>query len=316
MDPFELDQQLQELAEDRRRRDKLRRDDQQLRDQIRALEVERFEHQDQVARAGDDLRRLEGLGLYSLFRTLLGDRVERADDERQKLLRARLRHDECDESLQRLHGEHARVREELAELEDFDQREAELLAHKEALLRERGGDAAQQLVATSQALGELQHQRREVDEAIAAGHRVLAELKQAEADLGSARSWGRLDLMGGGLLTTMQKRSRVDHARRHVEHAQRAMHDFVRELRDVHATLPQIDLDIGGFLGFADYFLDSLIADWAVQRRIVAGLDRVREASSRVFELLMGLEQRRKQLQQQLRDAESARREWLEGVDS
>ncbi|MCB9878120.1 MAG: hypothetical protein H6835_11010 [Planctomycetes bacterium] len=314
MDLFELDRQLQELAEDRRRRDKLSRDDQQLREQIRALEVERFGHQEQVGRAGEDLRRLEGHGLYSLFRSLLGDRHERIDEEREKLVRARLRHDECDESLQRLRAEHERVRGELEEYEDLDARCDELLAAKEAALRARGGDAAQQLVASSEALGELQHQRREVDEAIAAGHRVMAELKQAEADLGSARAWGRMDMMGGGLLTTMQKRSNVDRARRHVERAQRELHDFLRELRDVQAALPKIDIDIGGFLGFADYFLDGLFVDWAVQRRIVTGLDRVREVSSRVFELLMGLEQRRKQLQQQLRDAESARREWIESV--
>jgi hypothetical protein len=312
MDLLELDRRLQQLAQDLHRRDKLRRDLQQLAEQVRELENERAKWQDRARDASEDLEKLEGIGLARLFHTLLGDRSQRIDDEREQLLQARLRHDECDAGLEPLHTERARIEAELRALADVEPRRVELLRHKEEVLAARGGDVAQRLIESAQRLGELADQGRETDEAIAAGRRVLPELDAADSELRGARSWGQLDLLGGGLITSLAKHSRIDRARSRVEQAQRCLRDLVRELRDVDFVATDLTIDVGGFLRFADVFFDNLISDWVVQSRIKNALDRIVETRDRVRQVVWDLERHRRKLEQLLADARGERAAWIE----
>ena len=44
----------------------------------------------------------------------------------------------------------------------------------------------------------------EIDEAIAAGHRALDALAEAADSLDSAKRWGIVDILGGGLITASE----------------------------------------------------------------------------------------------------------------
>ena len=55
----------------------------------------------------------------------------------------------------------------------------------------------------------------------------------------------------------MAKHSNIDKARSRVERAQRHLRDFVRELRDVEMQTTELNIDIGQFAKFADYFFSS-----------------------------------------------------------
>ena len=62
-------------------------------------------------------------------------------------------------------------------------------------------------------------ERKEVNEAIAAGQRALTSLQAAEAQLGSARGWGIFDMLGGGLITDLVKHSKIHDAQYYLETA-------------------------------------------------------------------------------------------------
>ena len=125
----------------------------------------------------------------------------------------------------------------------------------------------------------------EVREARAAGIQALNSLRRAQRHLDSARSWGLLDLFGGGLVSSLLKHSKIDDARRCIDEAQYDLDVFRRELADVH--LPDIKID--GFLSFADFFFDGFLADFMVQRRINEARARLEIACRRVEDVLRQL---------------------------
>ncbi|MCC6097652.1 MAG: hypothetical protein LIV25_00120 [Olsenella sp.] len=136
---------------------------------------------------------------------------------------------------------------------------------------------------------------REIDEAIAAGEDALASLEEARRTLKSASNWGLADIFGGGFITTAIKHSRIDDARDQIEQARRDLVRFSSELRDVrNLNLPDIDIDIDGFLSLADYLFDGAIADVLVQSRIQDALDQVNVAKARVEEIVATLKERRR----------------------
>ena len=130
--------------------------------------------------------------------------------------------------------------------------------------------------------------RREVDEAIQAGTQALRSLREARQCLESAGNWGILDLLGGGLISTFVKHSKMDDADRLVQQARSDLKRFQRELMDVD-TVAEFHIETRDFLSFADYFFDGLIADWLVQSRINDAKRQVDTAIQKVEEILRRL---------------------------
>lgn len=128
---------------------------------------------------------------------------------------------------------------------------------------------------------------REIREAMEAGARALNSLRQAQNHLETARGWGLIDLFGGGWLTTLIKHSKLDDAQNCLRQAQYDLQAFSRELRGV--SLPELELD--GFLTFADYFFDGFLADYMVQRRINEARGQIAHAAAQVEDILRALRQ-------------------------
>ncbi|NCB32739.1 MAG: hypothetical protein EOM64_02455 [Erysipelotrichia bacterium] len=113
---------------------------------------------------------------------------------------------------------------------------------------------------------EIGTEQDEISEAIGASEVALSHLIKAQSLLKSAGNWGVVDILGGGMITTFLKHSKMNDARSELQMAKNALMDFRKELRDLDAM---IDISIGeDFLDFADYFFDGAIADFMVQSRI------------------------------------------------
>lgn len=129
----------------------------------------------------------------------------------------------------------------------------------------------------------------QIREAIAAGRKALYYLENAQGYLSSAKNWGIWDLVGGGFFADMMKHSKLDDAQDAMEQARYEIRNFRRELKDVQVPL-DFRVDIDGFLSFADFFFDGIIADWLVQSRIQESREQVEEAIDMVTKLLEDLE--------------------------
>ena len=126
---------------------------------------------------------------------------------------------------------------------------------------------------------------REVREARAAGIRALNSLRKAQGYLDSARGWGILDMLGGGMISSLIKHSKLSDAQRCIDQAQYDLDAFRRELADVNLPYAEID----GFLTFADFFFDGFLADLMVQSRINDAREKLEDACRRVEDVLRQL---------------------------
>ena len=114
--------------------------------------------------------------------------------------------------------------------------------------------------------------------AIAKGEKARDCLEEALSALGSASSWGIFDILGGGTLTTFIKHSRIDKAKDLIYRSRQYLWEFRDELRD----MPYINVDIGTFLTFADFFWDGLLSDILVQSRINEAKRQVSDAINQI----------------------------------
>lgn len=130
--------------------------------------------------------------------------------------------------------------------------------------------------------------KREIQEAITAGEKALVSLRKAEEKLSSARNWGIFDMLGGGLFTDMMKHSRLNDASSYLKAAKMDLHMFQRELKDVSSAM-DLKIDISGFLLFADFFFDGLVADGLVQMKVSQAREEVQDAIRRVETLVAQL---------------------------
>lgn len=127
-------------------------------------------------------------------------------------------------------------------------------------------------------------QLKEIQEAIQAVDKTLGYLKEAEEHLKSAANWGIVDILGGGLISTMAKRSKVNKAQGVIECAKDSVKQLKKELTDVNEFV-HVDLEISDFVAFADYFFDGIISDWYVQSKIDNARNQVDKATTQLNQI-------------------------------
>ena len=132
------------------------------------------------------------------------------------------------------------------------------------------------------------NRQKEINEAISAGERALNSLNLAKDELQRARNWGFADMLGGGGLITLAKHSKIHNAENYINQAKYDLQTFSREVSDVN-SFEGVDLGIGDFLTFADFFFDGIIADFMVQQKINEAAAQVDEAIRRVRQVLQQL---------------------------
>ena len=132
-------------------------------------------------------------------------------------------------------------------------------------------------------------ERREVQEAVAAGRRALASLEEAADALGSASNWGLFDLVMGGPLTSVLKHWRLNDARGALDQARADLYAFTHELSDVRG-IEALRVDVGAIASALDVLVDNPFVDLYVQKKISDAEDNVDAAIAATKTVLARLE--------------------------
>lgn len=114
---------------------------------------------------------------------------------------------------------------------------------------------------------ERQGQSEEITDAIQAANVALEHLEAAAKELRSASRWGIYDMFAGGFIATAVKHGRLSRAQEEIEEAKSALWRFARQLNYTQGT-GGLNVEVDGFLQFADYFFDGMVSDWLVQSKI------------------------------------------------
>ncbi len=277
----------EELTTKQKLQDKALVAEQELtREKARWQELEKI-----LKKEGRDVERLEGLSIQGLFYTVLGSKDQQLEKERQEFLAAKLKLDACSTAVGLLEERIAAIRQEIEALGDAEAAYQDAFTEKEKLVLASGILNAQKIFQITETLGRLNSELKELREAVQTGEAAATGLDEVINSLQSAKGWGTWDMLGGGLISTAIKHSRIDDARGAVHHVQHQLQVFQKELADVNPRLnTKIIVDISAFATFADYFFDGLIADWIVQSKISDSLDNAAEVRGKVAAIIEQLQ--------------------------
>lgn len=127
--------------------------------------------------------------------------------------------------------------------------------------------------------------KKEIMEAIHAGESALTSLRAAQKKMSSAKSWGVMDMLGGGFFSSLMKHSNVDDSLEYVEQAKNDLCVFEKELMDVNISR-NLHMELGGFLKCADVWMDNFFVDYMMQSKINEASQQVEQTIEQVESLL------------------------------
>ena len=300
------DEQLQRLQEQIARKRQLESQVSELRTQRTTLSDHVWELNGIQLQEQADVDKLEGRSLASFFYNVIGKMDEQLTKEREEAYAARVKYDAAARELAAVEDDLARFEAELSSLRNCEQQYEAVLKEKAEAVKVAGGTTAEEILTLEERLSFLKSQSRELREAISAGNSALNTTNHVLSSLDSAEGWGTWDLFGGGLISDLAKYSHLDEAQGNIEHLQSQLRQFKTELADVKITA-DMQVNVDGFLRFADYFFDGLFADWAVLDQIHQSQSQVSSTKYQIENILTQLnemqhtvEQKRMQTEDQL----------------
>lgn len=261
-----------------------------------------------------DVTRLEGRSLANFFYQVVGKLDDRLTKERQEAYEAAVKYDVAYSELQAVEAQLRMKEVEYNRVRRSNERYQEVLKEKQEAVKLSGVPEAAEILRLEAQITSLEVQVKELEEAVSAGGFAEQIAEGILDSLSSAEGWGTWDLLGGGILADAVKHSHLDEAQNQVERLQEALRRFKTELADVE-IVADMQVNINGFLRFADYFFDGLFADWTVMDRISDAQEQVEKVKNQVRTMLGKLNTASCSVKAELNGAKNKLQELVKGVE-
>lgn len=241
-----------------------------------------------LERKDQGVLKLQSSNITSLFYAILGTREERLNKEKQDLLKARLRYDQCRNNVDYLVNETKKIVDKLAQLNGCDAEYEDLINQKLKYINLEDDETGEVLKKLIKRKENMNANIIEINEAICYGERALDSIEKAIGKLETAEGWGPADVFEADPATSPFQHSNLDDAREYVEQAQRMLGRFKKEMSDIIMVTGN-EITLGAFETFADCFFDNLIYDWVVQSDVRKTLDTVKNTKNQMDRVMSKL---------------------------
>lgn len=244
------------------------------RTKLQEMEVKRLSRI--MAEEEEDVHKLDKLGMQSLFQTILGNKQEALEKERQEYLMAVLQFQGAEKNLVALKYEKEVLEKQLSGLFQAEMTFDNLFSKYEKAISSQLDENTKAKVKAID-LRILNHEERivEIREAIRAGKKAEKVLTKIIDDLSEVKTWGNSILakkkikIHGGKSPADAKQKFLYHAKNDAQKAHILLEHFEIEILDIYK---QFKLDyrqyIKSFTNFLEIFYDNLITDWIVKEDI------------------------------------------------
>ncbi len=260
-----------------------------------------------------DVKKLEGLSLKGIFLAVIGNKEDSLDKEKGEFIAAKLKYDECCNSIRVLQLELDDYYRQLRDIGNANNDYENLIRKKEQLVMQANDKNTREILDLMEQAADIKSDLRELQEAIVAGNSVLASLENAASSLDSAEGWGTWDMLGGGLISDIAKHSHIDEAVAYIGDAKGKLNRLRRELADVNVR-DDISVDISSFDKFADFFFDGIFADWNVQSKIKNSAHSVNSAINRISSIISNLKSKHNYREKELNDIKAKIKDTIENA--
>jgi uncharacterized protein YdcH (DUF465 family) len=295
-DPGEIEQQLaaaaqavHELGAANSRVAELRARHQQLSDQLSAA-------RSQVQADQHEVRSLDGLTLTHVMAALHGSRDDRLARAKAEADKAAYQEAELARQVEAVETELQAAGQQAQSLSGAPNQYQLALAAKEDLLEHGGDPRAHELLSLADERGRLTGELTEIADADRTAQSALTALAAVQDTLSSASGWNTFDELGGGMIASMEKHSRLDQAANLAAQADRQLATLRTELTSVGQLAPQ--LAVGGGTRFVDICFNSIFTDMAFSSHI----NQAERNTSQALQTVTAVQQRLKEQRGQVED--------------
>ena len=305
---------LNEIKEKIRVKKKLRNNLDYIQESLANKKSDAMELKKVLDKELHDVQILEGYSISALIHKLLGDKDEKLIKERQEYIAAKIKYDESINAIKRLEIEMEEASVNLKDYMTVEREYDEALKVKEKLIEQGNDENSIALINIDNEIEELHWMIKEVNEAIQAGEEVEGAILDMKDELEDAEQCGRIDMFGGGLLTTIAKHSHIDSANSKAQDVKYLLERFAREMKDINVSSEDINVKLTSVDTFGDYFFDGFIFDHMVQQKIYDADNNVTEVKLEVQNILYKLENQIDLLKDKLNEALEKKRKLIEDV--
>lgn len=242
-------------------------------DYIKLKEKEGFQ-QEAWIKEQRDVEKLEKGSSVSFFLKLFGKLEEKIAKEELEALDAKHKYESTQYELNNVKVSILTLKDEIKDYDKLVKEYEALWKQKERELLNSSSFKKQEYVNSTEKLASLKVLDKELKEAVNAGDSLIEVLEEAKKEFESAKSWGTLDMFGGGVMSSMIKRGHIENANRVLNEVQYLVKSFKKELNDVNVSLDMKYVS-GDFSDMTDIFFDNFFSDIMVQDKINNALNNV-----------------------------------------
>lgn len=230
---------------------------------------------------------------------MVGNYDKKLDKEMQEQLTAKM---ELDLSLALL----LEAREDLAAIQSaVEQNTAQIKQLKDVLYRQ---DTHFREKITDEEIkrAQLKQELIELDEASAAGEKVLEGIDDALEDLDSADSFSTWDMFtDSSLIFDMMKYDKINKAEAKMSQLEQLLENYTKELKDLSLDTYLSYEKFSGMGKTFDIFFDNLFSDWDTKAKIGRNIDMLETLGKSIVDLQGKLELNRQELEKQIKESET-----------
>lgn len=266
--------------------------------QIKEHEQIKIELEETLSKEQLDLHKVDQFSLLNIYRKVKGTHDEVREKEYEEAAKAEVKLNEHERMLEDLKSDADKLKTQLRSFQSAETDWNHFIQTKKDWLNENDPETSHETEKHIAQYAELGALLSEMDEAIDAGEKAQTFLEHAEDRLSSAKSMSTWDtFLGGGLIATAMKHSRLDESERAIHDAQLHLRRFETELQDIQ------DEAAGGFFvvrdsftTFADYVFDDIFSAWTIHNSINTSIENVSEVRRKVISTVQDLQARRQEV--------------------
>lgn len=255
-----------------------------------------------------DVDSLESFSLTYLFHKIKGSIDEKLSKEKFEFLEAQARFLEKEDYLNRLISNKKQILKDIDDIGNIDLKHDNLLNSSAEYILKLNNEKSKKISLILNKLKTLSLEINEIQEALFEGDKLIPYIDKAISNLNSAQNWGIYDMMGGDLIATMAKRSKMDDASKSINSVKVMLNRYNSELKDLSDEI-NISLNLDSISSVMDYLFDNFFTDYFVQGKINSALDSTKNLKYKVNiiqrNLTDKLDKYRKEIESTKKDLES-----------
>ncbi|MCZ8534178.1 hypothetical protein [Psychrobacillus psychrodurans] len=304
----ELQERQSVLKMEINRREKAKRKQQTLAEQLETTLLKKQEYWTRLKEEQKDVEDLDRFSILKVVRTWTGKQDVIREKEISELAAIEAKYREIEKTVIDLEKD-ITVNERELEKGDWETLDLEweqiIEKKKQWLLVNNHAEATrlERLYGQKTILATSIH---EIIEAITAGNEAKIALKRALKSLEGAKDYSTWDtFLGGGIIATSLKHSKLDESEEAIHYAQRSLQRFHTELLDIQkVSIENLSIERDSFVTFADYVFDDIFSAWSTHSKINNSIDRMGQTLQDLSNISDQLQKQLKETQDKLSNVE------------